>query len=305
MAGSILLGILELFILFGLGMAARKLKLITEETITGMSRIILDVLFPVLIFQSLVRDFDPRRLGELWPLPCAGFAVMLLGGAASFLLEKGLRTDEDSVRKTFRHLCAINNYTFLPVILLGRIMGDTGIAQLFFLNIGSTLGFWTIGIGLLGKTGSIKKLLRSLVTPSLVAIILSLSLSLTGVGGYIPDFILDVFKKAGTASVQIMLVLIGASWTGLSFRGDIWNQGYLAFVRLIFLPAVFSLILFLLRLPTDVFMVSLIAAIMPVSSQSPIITRRYGGSPDFASRAVIVTTLASAVTVPLWVMIFR
>jgi hypothetical protein len=82
-----------------------------------------------------------------------------------------------------------------------------------------------------------------------------------------------------------------------------WNQIYLVVVRLIILPGFFILVLSLLNLPQDVFAVTVIVAIMPVSSQSPIITRRYGGSPAFASRAIISTTLMSAVTIPLWVLL--
>lgn len=303
MSRSILFGILELFILFGLGFLARKLKLIDDDTIGSMSKVIFDMLFPVLIFGSIVKDFNPGRLGELWPLPCIGFGLMVLGGAAAFLLEKGLRTREEDVKRTFRHLCAVNNFAFLPIILLQRIIGDQGVASLFFLNVGSNLAFWTLGIGLLGKGGSLREVLKQLITPTLAAIILALALSLSGLGSRIPLFVLDLFKKTGNASVQIMLVLIGASWVGLSFSKDVWNQAFMAFTRLILLPGISVFLINLLKLPRDVFLVSVIVAIMPVSSQSPIITRRYGGSPGFASKATIVTTLASAITIPVWLLL--
>ncbi len=303
MTSAVLLGILELFILFGLGFLARKLKLLNSETIGSMSKVILDILLPLLIFQSIVQDFVPGRLNELWPLPLIGFAFMFCGGAAAFLFDKGLKTDHEETKRTFRHLCAVNNYVFLPLILIQRLVGDTGVALLFFLTVGSTLGFWTVGIGLLGKGGGITEIVKQLITPALAAILIAFIVSISGLAAYIPDFLLNLFERAGDASVQILLILIGASWLGLTYKGDMWNQIYLALVRLIILPGLFILVLTLLNLSKDVFVVAFIVAIMPVSSQSPIITARYGGSPAFASRAIISTTLLSAVTIPLWVII--
>ena len=49
--------------------------------------------------------------------------------------------------------------------------------------------------------------------------------------------------------------------------------------------------------------IALIVALMPVSVASTIITRRYGGDPDFAARGAVVTTIASGATVPLWLMV--
>ena len=106
MNGSILLGILELFLLFALGFLARRFKLIGDDVIGGMSRIIFDILFPVYIFGSIVKDFDPGRLNELWPLPCIGFGLMLLGGGASFVLGKGITTREEGI-----HPCRLCSYS--------------------------------------------------------------------------------------------------------------------------------------------------------------------------------------------------
>jgi malate permease and related proteins len=303
MVVSVLLGIFELFILFGIGYLARRLKFLDNQVIGSMSKVLLDLLIPLLVFQSIVRNLDVSRLGELWPLPLIGFGLMALGGGLSFLLEKGLRTEDAEVKKTFRHLCAINNYVFLPLILINRIIGERGVALLFLLSVGSVIGLWTIGIALLGKGGSFREVLKQIMTPVLGAIILALVLSVLRLGDDIPLFFLDLFEKIGNAGVQMILILIGASWSRLSFKEGVWNQVYMALVRLVVIPGVSVLLLVLFNLPRDIFLVSFIVAVMPVSSQSSLITRRYGGSPEFASKAIIVTTLVSAVTIPLWVVL--
>ena len=44
---------------------------------------------------------------------------------------------------------------------------------------------------------------------------------------------------------------------------------------------------------------------MPASMTATILTRRYGGSPDFAARAAVVTTLLSLVTIPVALILLK
>jgi predicted permease len=96
-----------------------------------------------------------------------------------------------------------------------------------------------------------------------------------------------------------MLVLIGAS---LAHRGILklsWPVLYTSIVRLIILPVMIIPLLRWLPLPEDVCSIAVIVALMPSAVSSVIMTRRYGGNPDYAASTALVTTLCSIVTVPL------
>jgi len=45
-----------------------------------------------------------------------------------------------------------------------------------------------------------------------------------------------------------------------------------------------------------------VTALMPVSSSSVLVARRYGGDMDLASPAIIISTLLSIITVPLMLL---
>ena len=49
--------------------------------------------------------------------------------------------------------------------------------------------------------------------------------------------------------------------------------------------------------------VCIVVALMPAASSSVLIAKRYGGCPDFTGQAILVTTLLSLLTIPLWLWI--
>ena len=111
--------------------------------------------------------------------------------------------------------------------------------------------------------------------------------------------------KIGSCSVPLMMMLIGAAIFGargamLHARRDVL---YLILVRLILIPALSIIILKQLPLPQDVYKVVYVVSLMPVALSSAVFTRRFGGDSDFAGQAIVSTTLASAITIPL-MMIF-
>jgi len=80
---------------------------------------------------------------------------------------------------------------------------------------------------------------------------------------------------------------------------------YSTLIRLIVLPLISIIILNALPISSDVYNVAVIVSLMPVAAASVIMTRRFGGSPDFAASTALLSTIVSVITIPvaLW-MIF-
>jgi len=304
MTEQILLAIGQIFGVFFVGWLVRRLGYVDERDINRWSHVVVDFLFPLLIFHSIIKGFEPDRLPDLWPLPFIGLGIIILGALCGVVLRRAVRSDDPNVIKTFHHFCAVNNYGYLPIIIVQSFWGTEGVAKLFFLNLGSNLGYWTIGVGLLGAV-DIRKSLRHVLTPNLVALGLALFLCLTGLSRWVPEILLRVSGAAGAAAVPSILVLIGASLYPIPELRDKRDLMYLSFVRLILLPFATVFLLMVLPIHPEVRSISIIVAIMPVSVSSTILTRRYGGSPDFAAKAAVVTTLLSLATLPAALLILQ
>ena len=72
-------------------------------------------------------------------LPVLGFGLMFTGGLLGFIFRYGMRNRKDERMITFHHFCAMNNYVFLPLIILQNLWGPKYVVLLLILNIGSTL----------------------------------------------------------------------------------------------------------------------------------------------------------------------
>jgi len=304
MTGNVVTSVCQIFGVILIGWIVRRLGYLKEEDINRWSRIVFDVLFPLLIFHTMTRRFESDRFAQLWPLPFIGLGIILVGAAAGVLLRAGLKTRDLNIRKTFHHLCAINNYGFLPIVLVQELWGEGALAKLFFMNLGSTIGFWTVGVGLLGEPAP-RKALRGIVTPGLITVLLSLVLCVTGINRFIPELVHGITGAAGSAAVPVILMLIGASLYPIPSLRHKRDLAYTTIVRLVLLPALLILGLWSLPVSPDVRNITFIVALMPCAVSSTILTRRYGGCPDFAGNAAVLTTILSMATIPAFLILIE
>lgn len=78
----IIKAILQIFGMFAVGWIARYLKYIKEDEIPRYSAFVIDILFPILIFHSIVGNLRADELSLLWALPFLGFGIILFGAIA-------------------------------------------------------------------------------------------------------------------------------------------------------------------------------------------------------------------------------
>ncbi len=300
---KIIYAIIEMFCMFSVGALAMRLKFIEKDDLSKLGRLVIDIMFPMLAFSSITSKFDPSQLNELWMLPVFGFALMFSGGILGFAFRYGMQNRKDERMITFHHFCAINNYVFLPLIILQSLWGDKYVALLLIMNIGSTLGFWTVGVGILSG-GCIKRTIRNIFSINLLAVVLALSFCFLKIP--VPELAANVFSKIGGAAIPLMLIVIGAAIYNSAHHllKNKWDIIYLSLVRLILIPLILVAVLKLLHLPLEVFRVVFVVSIMPVSSSAVVFMRRFGGNPDLAAQAAVVTTLLSILTIPLMTYLF-
>ncbi len=297
---NILQALGKIFLLFGAGMLARRLGYLDERDIQRMTRLVIDFFFPALIFTSLVRNFQVERIGVLWPLPVIGLGVMMFNGLLGLLLARlFFRDAATDVRRTFQHMCVSNNYGFIPIILVSSILGEASLANLFFHNIGTTLGHWTIGVAVLAGF-TVANITRVLTSPPLIACVLGVLGAFVGVADWMPEILSDFLTTAGGVATPFALFIIGASLLGAKVRALIGPIAVIAGVRLVLLPlADFGVLVSIPGLQPEVIRVALVVCAMPVAFTSAILARRYNASGDYAAGAAIATTVLSVGTVPV------
>ena len=300
MTNEIIFSILEIFTIFAIGFLAKRFNYLNEDELNRFSKFIVDILFPFLIFTTISQHFTFEKLRFIWPLPLVGFGMIAIGAICGIFLKKAISNQKPDLQKTFHHFCAVNNFGFLPIIIINNLWGQEMVANLFLLNAGSNLAYWTIGVGLLGES-NLKSKLKKLITPSFIAVIIAIIFAFTGLQPKIPHFAWSAFTTVGNASVPCMLIIVGASLYPLPKISKKFELSYLLACRLVFIPLIYIVLIYFIPFDIETRKLSLILSLMPAALTSAVLTRIYGGDTEFAVQAVIFSTILSIITIPAWI----
>ena len=302
---KVFLAILETFVMFGLGAWLFHRKWLTEEASKSFSKVVLDVFFPFLTFATITTQFKKEDFSELWIMPVAGFMLMFVSFFFGWGLKYCMKVKTKERMGTFHHICAINNYVFLPIIVLENIYpASRHVALLLIMNVGSTIGLWTVGIIAFQGQINFKKVFQTFYSINVIAVVIALAWLFSPIP--IPQLLKSVSLKLGNMAVPMMLIIIG----GALYRcaGKMFEHKFdlflISVVRLVLIPVIIILMLkfIVLRffpIPQDMAEVLMIVVLMPAASSSVVFAKEYGGAEDFAGAAIVATTLLSLATIPL------
>lgn len=297
--------IIETFVIYIIGAYCFKRGMLQKESINGLTKIALDVMMPMLTFATITKNFDRSNLNEFWVMPLLGFCQILFGALIGLLAVKFMRNGTIDRKKAFMHVSAINNYLYLPLIVLQNLYPEgRHVALLLIMNVGSTLGLWTIGVVTL-TGGGFKDNLRNVLSFNLYAVLLALPLAFFGVR--IPTMLEHCMAQIGGMCVPFSLLLIGAALYNIGGKvlHNLGDAFWYTLVRLVILPFLLVVLLRLLPLTKECYETLIIVALMPASCNAILMTHRYGGSSEFAGQAILLTTIFSTITMPLWVYLLH
>ena len=279
-----------------------------DDDYKRLSKICVDVLLPLLIFHSIVSDLDTARLATLWLLPVLAFSIMAIGALVGLGMQWGLSTKSSDRRRTFVHIAAINNFGFLPIYIVANLV-ESGqaspdlLALLFVFNLGSTIGFWTIGVGTLAG-GHLRGIGSKLLSPSIIAIVVAILVAHVDGKNWLPGVVLNTAEAAGGLSVPLMLILTGGMLRGaFNKRQTVWDLCYTTVVRNALIPIICIALACVIPMTDDMLFLWNIVAVMPAAATTPIMARVYGGSVEFSSAVLVISTILSLATVPLGLLL--
>jgi predicted permease len=257
----------------------------------------MDIIFPFCCFASVFQGMQGADPMAVWMPPVLGFGIMAFNGIIGLGLQYGLKNRSESRMKAFRQMAAINNYLFLPLIIVESLYGSQGSACLMLFSVGSAVGFWSVGIWVMSKFGFNKETFRNLITSNLVAVMIAVLLVCCKVP--VPHDVIRIANGIGIIGTPLMLVLTGASLalSGAALFREGRDAAWGVVCRLLIIPALTVAVLTLIPMPPMVFNVALIIALMPTSCASVIIVGKYGGDVDYSGQQLLLSTLISPATI--------
>jgi len=324
----VLLKIAGMFLVMLAGWAAARRRVLGAEKTGVLSRLVVDLAFPALVFTQMLATVDPARLrADLW-ISLYGLALIPFSLLAAMAV--GRLRGAASDRRTFRFLVAVPNWVYLPLPIAEAMYGADGTRFVLLCNIGAQLGLWTIGVFILtGRPLTRTSLSGLAMNPGLLAAVAGIAVAclwpmgrLLVLGAPPPDagvlikfcdVVVDAAQMIGSITIPLALLITGAQLAGLS-ASIVWPSLGVAGVlagRMVVAPilamGLVHLGMFLsgVALPDWARLTASLIAAMPTGVTCVMFIERFGGDRDLGALGILYTTVASFLTVPVWVWVWH
>jgi hypothetical protein len=304
--GTILGVLAPVFLIIGAGYALRRGRVLTVEADASLMRLVVQVLYPALIFRYVAGNPALAQTANVILPPLLGFCTIVLGFAVAYASGPWIGLRIGHGRRSFAYSIGIYNFGYIPIPLVAALFADDAtMGVLFMFNVGIELALWTVGILLL--TGTLNRAwAQKILNPPVIALLLGLACNATGIGATLPGWLLQLLRMTGDCAIPLALLLAGATLAELRVGIDIFRPFKVPLaacgLRLVLLPAAFVLMALLLPgLGEELRRVLVVQAAMPAGVFTIVLARHYGGEPRVAVQVICATTLLSLFTIPFWI----
>lgn len=287
--------IIEMFIILLVGALIYKVKIIDDVSTKHLSNVLLMLVSPLLIVQSYQIDFNKELLyGLLWAL-LASFLTFLFMIIVSEFLFHGDR-NRSSVEKI---AVSYSNSGFIGIPLISGVLGDKGVFYMTaYITVFNVL-LWTHGVLLMGDSEGLKGAWKNFLSPAIIAVMVGIILFLFQLR--LPQFVENPLEMIASMNTPLGMIVAGANLAQGNILKSLKNKRfyYLSFIKLIVYPLAGLVILWLLPLDFEVAFTVFIAVACPAGASVIMFAQRYDRDAYYASEIFVITTLLSAVTLPL------
>ncbi|MDF2594504.1 MAG: family transporter [Clostridia bacterium] len=294
------LGILFLLMFFGYGLG--KVQVITSVGTEVFSKFIVKVALPAIIISGMIIPLTPEKLHTAIYIVALSIATYALAYGVAIGFSK-LFIKDRSERGVYSFAIVFSNAGFMGYPVLQALFGKEAIFYGAIYNITFNILLYTLGIKLMEMKSDTKSQfnLKHLINPGVTASIIGLILFTTGIP--LPKFVIGTIDAVGSLCTPLSMITIGAMLSSLPIKKMFSGAKVylLTGTRLIILPLLtFGLLKYVLRIEDSwLLAIPVIVAGMPVASNAAMMAKQYDNNPEIASQTILVSTLLSAITIPL------
>jgi predicted permease len=310
MSWLVLQKLLAMFIVVALGWWAGRRRWLGEgDTARVLGNAAFMIFVPALLFRTAAR----LELATLpWRTLAAFFVPALALMLVIYALVRRRSRAQAPARAAVRAITSVyGNAVQLGIPMAAALFGESGLG--LHLTIVSLHGLVMLtvltalvehdvaGAQTAGSRSQVwRTMLRNIVVhPVVLPLLAGLLFNATGL--QLPELIDQLLQVLGTAVVPVCLVLIGLSLHHYGVSGPLRESIGLTVLKLIVMPAcVWPVAQGVFGLSGQALAVVVLMAALPVGSNALIFAQRYRTDEAAATTAIVISTVAFALTAPLW-----
>lgn len=289
--------------MIGVGVLARRAHWIEGEAETSLIRLVINLCYPCLIFESVAGNPALGATENLILPPLLGFGVTWLGIEGGRWVARAIGLHIGTGLRTFALAVGIANYGYLPLPIMEAIWGAESRGVLLVYGVGVEVAIWTVGLLVLSGE-SLREGWRRLVNPILITLVVAVGCNLAGVTPLLPQFVTKTIHVLGACAIPLGLIMTGVNLAQYLHQPSTLFAPRVSVaamvLRLGLLPLLGLLLAKFLPCSVELKRVLVVQAAMPSAVSPIIIARLYGGHPPTAVQIVLGTTALGILVIPLW-----
>lgn len=300
---------IPVFLVMGIGFVCRWLNCIPKDSSGPILQVVVNVLIPCMIVDSVMGNQALRDPHNLMLAPVLGISTLIIGLGVGCLATRlaGLsKRGLEPKKRSFIVSVGLYNYGYIPIPLALALYDQNTVGVLFVYNTAIEVCVWTIVVAILGGYSPLKEW-RKIFNVPVVAIVVALILNAMRFDVYVPEVLGTTFHWLGLCAYPLGIMVTGGMAYDLCCEQNMmteWRPTIVATVlRVLCLPIFFLFLFSFLPLSVELRRVLVLQSAMPTAIFAMVLSKLYHADPGTAFRIVMATTLLSFILTPIWIHI--
>ncbi|MCR5419172.1 MAG: AEC family transporter [Lachnospiraceae bacterium] len=304
---------LILFAMMMVGFFSYRKGLLDNPSLKRISGLVVTIMNPLLILDGVMGKEIPADTSVVTQnilLMILYYVILLL---ISIPVARLLRVSK-SEEYLYRLMMIFSNVGFMGIPVITSLYGDDCVLFIAFYILGYNLLLYTLGISLVDRSvavsstadgkgkmqaGGFAAAAKKICNPGVIACLIAILIFALRIRT--PEPIAWFVNSMGGCAVPLSMVLIGASMAQQNFKTLFADKKTYLFllIRMLVVPIIMALIMEQFALHKQVAGVFGLMLAMPVGSIVVLLAQGRGANEQVCTRASVISTLASVLTIPL------
>ncbi len=291
--------VLVLFLLIFCGFVLGKKGVMNEKGAKVCADIALILATPCVIIQSFMREYRPEMLLNLLKALLIAFLIHLLAiGLAHLVYRK-----TDATAKVFRLSVVLSNAGFMALPLQQAVLGEEGVFYGAAYVVVFNLVLWSYGVVVMDSANGKVSPKKLLLSPGAIGVLVGVAVFVGQIT--LPEVLNAPIRHLASLNTPLPMLFAGYYLSKIDIGTAIRQKSYYGVIalRLVAVPAVCIALMYLCGVRGVLLTSMAIASTAPVAVGVSMFSGRYGQDTESAVNLVALSTLFSAVTMPLLVAV--
>ena len=309
-----------MLMLMATGAMLKSRGILGDRDRATLTDLIMDFILPCNIINSFNVSMDMDTLKKFALLLAIAIAIQVF----CYILGSVLYVNKPSeVAAIMKYCTIVSNSGFIGLPVAQGIFGAEGLMYASIFIIPQRIVIWSAGIACFTDSPSMKDVIKKVALhPCIIAVYIGVAYmflrepagalysayaAAPGMLVIVTDVISASVGKfvttAASGTTALTMILIGMMLSGITPRDAAdSNVAFITVMRLILLPLLVYICCTIAGLDPLIKGVAVVITGMPAGSTAPILAAKYGRDYTFASRCVVVSTVLSMISIPIWCM---